>query len=248
MIIKTKALVIRAISTGDNDRTITLLSQDLGVISVSVRGAARGKSRLSAVAQPLMYGEYVLFVSKSKYTLNEAEVIASFFNLASEPEQYETAIQLLRYATDAAHEPGSAAEILELTLRALHYLNPDNKKRRDRQLISAIYLLKLIQISGLTPHVTGCVKCGTKAIDSISFSFQFRGFLCEECKAQDEMSMSISQGTAKAILYTLCSPITTLFHFELDENLIMPFYHLVYHYLEIVWFINKPNKVSFFNE
>ncbi len=246
MIIKTKALVLRAISVGDDDRLLTLLSQDLGIITVYARGAAKGRNRFSAVAQPLMYGEYILFSSSSKYSLNGAEVIASFFNLATEPEQYETAVQLLKYATDAAQEPSSAAEILELTLRALHYLNPDNKKRRNAKVVSAIYLLKLIQISGLTPHVTGCVKCGTSAIENIFFSFLLRGFLCENCKIQDNTAISIEIGTAKAILYTLCSPITSLFNFELDEQLIEPFYQLVYHYIELVWLVNKPNNDKFF--
>ncbi len=235
MIHKVKALVLRAVAVGDQDRLLTLLSQELGIITVSARGVARNANRLSAVAQPFMYAEFVLFEGKSRYSLNSAEVLVSFFNLANEPEVYETAVVMVKYAEDAALEPSAAKEVLELLLHGLHKLLPGGKQQLNPQLVSAVFQLKLLQISGLAPHLTGCVLCGTPAIDRIRFSQRFQGFLCETCEPDDVTAVFVYTGCAKAMLYTLFSPVATLFRFELDVNLVRPFQQTVELYMNTQW-------------
>ena len=160
MVVKTKALVLRGMNVGDQDRLLTMLSADLGVISVSARGVAKAGNRLAAVAQPLMYGEYMLFRGTSRYSLNQGEVQVSFFDLATEPERFELAVRLLALAEEAGTAPESSAEVLELSLHALRRLMPGAKTRMDPALVAAVFELKLAQISGLAPHLTiPCEMC-----------------------------------------------------------------------------------------
>ncbi len=248
MVVKTKALVLRAMPVGDQDRLLTMLSADLGVISVSARGVARNGNRFAAATQPMMYGEYVLFQGSSRYSLNQGEVIASFFDLALEPERYERAVRLLSMSADAGMVPEAAAEVLELTLHALHRLMPGARVPMDPDLAVGIFELKMLQISGLTPHLTGCVQCGTSAIDQIRFSHRHGGFLCEQCEPDDPTAVPVSAGVAKAMLYTLCAPVPSLFRFELASPLAGSFLDLVSRYAEDRWEKRHAKKKSLYGD
>ncbi len=243
MVVKTKALVLRGMHVGDQDRLLTMLSADLGVITVSARGVAKAGSRLAAVAQPLMYGEYMLFRGTTRYSLNQGEVLASFFDLATEPERYELAVRLLALAEEAGTDPESAAEVLELSLHALRRLLPGTRTHMDPALVAAAFELKLAQISGLAPHLTGCVRCGTTAIDRIRFSHNAGGFLCEACDPADVSAVPVEPGVAKAMLYTLCAPVATLFRFDLEPALTGAFATLVDRYVREKWELREPGRM-----
>ena len=235
MTVRTKALVLRAMPIGDNDRLLTMLSEELGVIKVSARGATRGGSRMAAIAQPLMYGEYMLFRGTTRYSLNGGDILVSFFDLALEPAHYEVAIRLLSYAEDAGMVPESGAEVLALSLRMLRRMMPGKQRTVSPGLVAATYLFKMSQIAGLAPHVTSCVRCGTTAIDDIRFSQDAGGFLCEQCSPEDPSAVRIPTGVAKAILYTLCAPVETLFHFDLEPALTDTFAQLAESYMSYRW-------------
>ena len=244
MVVKTKALVLRAVPVGEQDRILTLLSSDYGVISVSARGAAKSGNRMAAVAQPLMYGEYLLFRGASRYSLNGADILTSFFDLALEPERYELAVRLLSYAEDAGMVPESASEVLELTLHLLHRMIPGHRREVSPDLLKAAYLMKMMQIAGLAPHITGCTRCGTTAIDSIRFSHDASGFLCETCDPADPSAVPVAPGVAKAMLYTLCAPVDALFRFELEPTLVAAYAQLAERYADQRWEKRPPRSHS----
>lgn len=235
MVVKTKALVLRAMPVGDQDRLLTLLSEDFGVISVSARGAAKSGSRMAAVAQPLMYGEYVLFRGNTRYSLNHGDIQTSFFDLALEPERYEQAVRLLTFSEDAGMVPEAAREVLELSLHMLYRLMPQPGRVVSPGLVEAAFLLKMMQIAGLSPHLTGCARCGTAAIDDIRFSHKAGGFLCERCVREDPAAEAVPPGVAKAMLYVMCAPTQALFRFELEPALGELFLHLMERYTQQRW-------------
>ena len=60
-LIKVKGIVIKEISFKENDKIITLLTDNLGKISCIARGAKKTNSTLLACSQFLVYSEFVLF-------------------------------------------------------------------------------------------------------------------------------------------------------------------------------------------
>ena len=57
----TKALVLRAVDYKESDKILTLLTQDMGKLTASARGARRKGSALAAGCQLLCWSEMVLF-------------------------------------------------------------------------------------------------------------------------------------------------------------------------------------------
>ena len=72
--VKATGIVIKEIKTKENDRIITVLSKELGVISIYVKGAMRLKNKFHSATGLFTYSEFVLYESRSSelYQVNEA--------------------------------------------------------------------------------------------------------------------------------------------------------------------------------
>lgn len=66
-IVKTKGIILRESNMGDFDKMLTMLTPDLGKISVAAKGARRPSSSMLAGTQVLSFGEYVLFKGSRRY-------------------------------------------------------------------------------------------------------------------------------------------------------------------------------------
>lgn len=225
-LIKTRGLVIREVPFNDTDKMLTLLTSDLGRISVSARNARRSGSRSSYGTQVLTYGEYVLFGARGSYSLNSCDTLSNYYDLASDLTQFTHAAHMLEIAGDAGNDPNASAHILNALLYGLQAL----KKGRNPLLVSSAFALKLIQLAGYPPHITSCTVCGSKDIEEIRFSFKKCGFICERCLGQDPEAVLIEIGTAKAILYVLCAENSGIFNFELSDKILPAFSSLVFRY------------------
>jgi DNA repair protein RecO (recombination protein O) len=212
--IRTKGLVIREVAVDDNDKIITLITEDIGKVSVSARGARKSGSRYSYGTQVLTYGEFILFRARNSLILDSCDIITSFYDLAGDMEQFTYAAHMIEMTQDASTDEHTTAGALNLLLHALNALI----KGRNPVLISSAFILKLMQLTGYPPHVTGCVSCGTTEMDRICFSFNQCGFICERCAASDSSAIGIEPGTAKALLHVMCSDNAGAFRFDLSAD------------------------------
>lgn len=226
-IVKTKGIVIREVPYNDTDKMLTLITEDLGKISVSARNSRRNGSRAAYGTQVLTYGEYVLYKGSSGFSLNSCDVIVNYYNLASDLVCFTHAAHILEMAGDAAQDTTSSSRILSLLLYALHALS----KGRNPLLVSSAFALKLMQITGYPPHVCSCAICDRSDIESIYFSFKSYGFICEDCSGQDPDAIMVDTGVAKAILYVLCAEKGGIFNFELSESLLTVFSSVAFRYI-----------------
>lgn len=226
-LIKTKGIVIREASYNDTDKILTLITEDLGKISVSARNAKRSGSRASYGTQVLTCGEYVLFKGNSGYYMNNCNVLINYYNLANDLVCFTHAAHILEMAEDAAKDPALSSQILILLLYALQALS----KGRNPLLVSSAFALKLIQISGYPPHVCSCAVCDTYDIENIYFSFKSCGFICEKCVKQDTDAIMLDVGAAKGILYVLCAEKGGIFNFELSDKILSVFSTVAFRYI-----------------
>lgn len=226
-IIKTKGIVIREVSYNDTDKMLTIISEDLGKISVSARNSKKNGSRASYGTQVLTYGEYVLYKGTSGYSLNNCDILMNYYDIASDLTSFTHAAHILEMAGDAAQDVALSSQILNLLLYALKAL----KKGRNPLLISSAFALKLMQITGYPPHVCSCSVCNTLDIEVIYFSFKNCGFICENCSKQETDAIMVDIGTAKGILYVLCAEKGGIFNFELSENLLHVFSTIAFRYI-----------------
>ena len=84
MLITTKGLVIKVMDIRDNDRLITILTADLGLIKAFVSGAKKASNKNHANTSLFCYSDFSLSKSGDTYKVKESILISSFFNIGTD--------------------------------------------------------------------------------------------------------------------------------------------------------------------
>ena len=210
--IKIKGVVIAENNMGDFDKMITLLTPN-GKIGCSARGARRPKSQLMAGTQFLCFGDYMLFKGSSTYTLNSCETIELFYNIRTDLNKLEVAVNITKMIQDVTDENQNTYKIMQLYLNTLYVLANTEK---DILFTQAIFKIKLLSLLGFTPRVEKCCICGEKTITH--FSLKDSGVKCTNCSLQDTGTIEISVSTWQALRYIILAPAKKLYSFEISQE------------------------------
>ncbi|MFN8177418.1 MAG: DNA repair protein RecO [bacterium] len=191
-LVETDALVLRHVRQGDTSHVVTLLARETGKVAVLAKGSRTPGSRFGA-------GLDLFTLSRIRYRarpgadlvfLDACELRRSFAGLARDVFAYASASVCAELVERLVPEGGSSAEIYDLLLEALVTLSevvplPDGEERRAAALPIA-FQLKLMDILGIAPELTGCVACGNEDLGgSTSLSPRLGGLLCRTCRAAE---------------------------------------------------------------
>ncbi len=191
-IIKTNGLVIREIAYGESDKILTILTPELGKLSVYCKGVRSIKSHRIAATQLFCYDELTLSVKGDKYTLGEACLIENFFDIRGDISKFALAQYFADLLCEVATENEDQSELLSLALNALYILSTD----KPTKLIKSVFELRVLCAIGLTPDLSACDACGKSAreyyLDPIGGTVR-----CSDCL----MNASVGDGGSHAYIF-----------------------------------------------
>lgn len=212
--IKMSGIIISENNLGDYDKMLTMLTPGLGKISCVAKGARRQKSALLASTQFLCFGEYMLYRGANTYNINSAETIEVFYNLRTDLDKLNYAVEITKIIRDVTEENQNCYKILQLFLNTLYILSETDK---NPELIVSTFKLKLLCFLGFAPQITNCTNC--KQDENLQyFSLKDNGFKCDACSRQDKGCLQMSESTANAIKYIIMSPPKKLYSFNLKDD------------------------------
>ena len=214
MRLNTDGLIIREQQTGEDDRLVTLLTRDYGILRAFVRGAKRIKSKSQSATQLFAYGNFSIYRGKDAYSIDEAQPIEIFFDLRNDL----TALSLAQYFCELAGElapvEDDAEEYLKLVLNALHMLA---KNKKSQEQLKAIVELRLLTISGYMPDLVECADCGKFDDEGMFFSPVEGQIVCNKC-VKDHTCVKLPNGVLSAMRHICYSENAKLFSFILPEE------------------------------
>ncbi|WP_339063718.1 DNA repair protein RecO [Tepidibacillus marianensis] len=175
MLVRTEGIVIKTIDYGEGNKIITLFTETHGKVALMAKGAKKTKSRLSSVSQLFSYGEYSFYLSSGMGTLNYGETIQSFTRILQDIVRTAYSSYLVEL-TDKVTEPHEPNVFLYQQLLAGLQQIEDGK---DPDVISRIFELKALHISGYQPRLHSCVLCGSNETLE-RFSIQHGGVICDQ--------------------------------------------------------------------
>ena len=150
---RTAALVLRAAEIKENDRLITALTEELGIVRAFANGAKRPKSPLHGACQPFAHGELELTRRRDTYVVTGAQARGVFFEgLAAELSRLALAGYFGALCVELCPQGEPAPEQLRLVLNALHFLSAG---LRPQWLLKAVVELRLLSLAGYMPDLTG---------------------------------------------------------------------------------------------
>lgn len=181
------ALVLAAAPLNEQDKLVTLLTEEQGLLRAVAPGAAKMKNRFGALLEPFTDGEFHYYWREDRelVTLNKGEIRRSFFPVVSaagnifyfyflgeatlrlmQPGHRDTRVYRLLLAVLAAREQGLAMDWLLL-----------------------YYLAWLLRGEGVLFNTRRCSGCGARPLERAWLRRDFRGLLCPACRREERLEL-----------------------------------------------------------
>jgi len=199
----------------DTDSLLTVFTHSHGKLTLKARGLRRKNSPLIAPCQLLAYGEFTLFEYRGFYTINEAHSIELFQELRRDLQKLSLGTYFAQVAEVLCLEDIPNPELLSLVLNCLYALS---KLDINESLVKAGFELRSACISGYTPELSGCCRCGNPGAERFDLS---EGHLeCTACRQPDSkgIRMPINAGALDAMRYFCSCDPKKLFAFQIGED------------------------------
>lgn len=219
MQLKTKGVVLKQRNIGEDDRIITVLTQEYGVIEVAARRVKSAKSGLSAPCQVLNYSEFCLYKGKGNYIINSAESIDSFYQIRLDVVKLSLCNYFCELTAQISPSAETAADFMRLLLNSFFLLQKD---KLSPSLLKSIFELRAMSISGYMPNLVCCHECASYEAEEARFLPYDGYFLCENCfdnaNLQGKVAFFAPPPVLSAMRHIVFSELEKLFFFKISDE------------------------------
>jgi len=227
-LIKTKGLVIKEQAFKEQDKILTIFTQDEGKIQCIARGVRRQKSGLLASTQVFAYSEFVYYPGKTFGSINQANLIDSFYPLRNDLTKMALASYLLDLINNAYDFYQKDPVILKLLLYVLYYI-ANGKAKSDTAMVGA-FQMKLISVLGYRPRLESCMTCQSKT-ELNYFSIDDYGLVCKNCYNTTGYAYKITKPIYNAFIDFLKLPMKEIKDRDYNIEDMMKLNDILEHYI-----------------
>jgi len=206
-------MVISAVSIGEHDKRVVILTKERGKISAFARGARRQNSQLQAGTNSFVFGEFWLREGRDAYNIDQIVVSNYFRELVTGGESIYYGYYFLEMADYYGRENSDDLQLLKLLYQTCRALM---KPTLSNPLIRRIFELKALQINGEYPQMFSCGCCGGKD-ELVLYSAERGGAVCSKCRKMPKDGIEISPATVYAMQFVLSAPIEKLYTFQVSD-------------------------------
>lgn len=153
-------LVIREAAYGENDKLVTVLTAQQGKMLFTAKGARSMRSKTMPLCRLFTYANLEYYEKNGRRWLSGGSVNDSFFDLTKDMEGFALASYIAELSSEITGEGVPCPEVLRMTLNALYAIE---HKLKPIPLIKSAYEIFAANISGFSPDVFGCDKCGCES-------------------------------------------------------------------------------------
>lgn len=208
-------LVVKEMSVGENDKLLTLLTRDFGVIRAFSSGSKKIGNKKFSASSLLSYANFSFVKVGDTYKIFEASPIDSFFDVGSDIVLLSIAQYFCELAFIVSPIESYAEDYLRLFLNSLHYLTRTDK---NPMLIKAVTELRVAVLSGYMPSLVACDNCAVYEEDIIYFDIQSGKLYCCECKPSGVNCIPIDRTVLSAMRHIVFSKFEKIYSFDMPTD------------------------------
>lgn len=190
----TEGIILKTQDYGETHKLVTIYTKDIGKLTAISRGANKPKSRLSAVSQVFIQGEFLLYVTKGLCTLQQGQIIESHRKIREDIEKTAYAAYIVELSDRLLEEKQSDIFIYQQLVETLKWINDTD----DFYVPLMMYEMKLFHKGGFAPIVRHCVNCGKNQPPYV-FSILEGGILCAACAAIDPHAYKLNNAMVRLL-------------------------------------------------
>lgn len=207
-------LVLRVTDTKESDKILTVLTAELGRISVIARGARQKNSRLAAASQLFAWSEMTLYKRGEWYYLSAADPMELFAGLQTDLVRLSLAAYLSELTEFVAGEDTPAPELLRLLLNGLYALAA---LKKPPTAVKPAFTFRLLALAGFEPMADGCAVCGAETPEQPVLDVVQGVVHCRKC-GHSGQDAPLSEAALAALQHILQGSDKKLYAFSLPED------------------------------
>ncbi len=182
-----KGVVLKSRISGERGKSVLLLLREYGILWATVPGAAAGRSRLSGVSEPLVWGYFSLYRSPRRTYVKEAEVQEDFWPLRQNGARLSMALSLCGHVSRFSLPGHPQDELLPLFYWSLKALEGGTEPHA----VEFRFLFRWASMLGVSPQLDRCASCGTRANQGLLTT---EGLTCTACSGSFPRQEGLSLG------------------------------------------------------
>jgi DNA repair protein RecO (recombination protein O) len=167
-------VVLNSRVSGERGKNVFLFLREYGPLWATVPGAAAGKSRLSGVSEPLVWGYFTLYRSPRRMYVKEVEVQEDFWALRRSGAKLSMALSLCRHVSRFSLPEHPQDELLPLLYWSMKALEGGT----DPHATEFRFLFRWGSLLGVSPQLDRCASCGKRAEEGLLTA---EGLTCAAC-------------------------------------------------------------------
>ena len=211
-----EGIVLKSFPYSETHKIVTIFTKEAGKLAAMARGASKPSSKLAAMTQPFVKGQFLLRTGRGMATLHQAEMIDSQRHIRSDLTVMAYASYLVELIDKLTEEYDERTKgVYTLLNDALHALNEGESPGA----ITLFVEWQMLPVAGIQPQIHCCASCGSTE-GAFSFSFQQIGFLCEQCVIIDPHAYPLHPGLLRLIRTMSLVPIHEIGTLHLKQETI----------------------------
>lgn len=207
----------------DHDRILTLFTAERGRVDCKARNCRKPTAPLLVCSQPFVYGEFELFLSHDRATVNACDVRESFYPLREDIDRFFVASAMTQLCNSVIMPDTPSEGLFSLLYHCLSFLAYAETDPDD---LLCGFLLKYLDRTGYRPALTQCASClrDVRADPVLFFSAERGGTVCAACA---KGAPGVDRLTLEAMRRMLLLPDTELKKIVLPKTVQRETLHLL---------------------
>ena len=213
-----KGIVIKEASLCSGDKSITILTDEYGIITAFIRHRHSLKKNKIFMIRTFAYCSFLLFSGKSGYTVDDIEIIDLFWNIKNDIRFLAISQYFCEICLALLPEKECSKDFLRLLLNSIFYIS---SKKKEIKFIKAIFEMRACSLCGYIPNLICCQKCGVYESEIMYFSLNNANILCVKCAKHDKNNTNekkLKKGELAALRHIVYSDFKKLFSFDLSVD------------------------------
>lgn len=211
----TEGLILTSKTLRGNEKLVTVLTKTHGVIRCFVKSPRLLSMARSSATAPLSYSRLSIFSGRDAYIIDDADCTMSFFEASTELETLTIAQYLCELCIHTVPDGVPSQDILSLMMNSLYVLS---KHSKPELMVKAVFEMRLMALSGLTPDIIACNSCGTYEDDPMYFLIDKGHLLCSNCYKGEANACPLTKSALHALRHSILAEPKRIFSFTASDE------------------------------
>jgi len=215
--VSTQAIVVRRARVGEFHKSLSLLTEDLGLISATAYGAYKAQSRLRLGSEPFTWCTAHLYHNpvKKSYKVTELDISSSFEGLQADLGRLAAAC-LWAEIVQKSYGAGEMSSGLFLLFRDCLSLLEKSDPSQEQGL-TLQFLWRFLGLAGYQPEIGACSTCGASLEGRGAWVLpRSHGLACAACAGQQ--GTALPPGALRFISVTQDLPLSAAIAVQLEAG------------------------------